>query len=59
MYTYVCVTLSALCYQERDQLRGEVNMGAIEQYRKKEAEYSERVAELDAVTAERDAASIF
>eukprot|EP00935_MAST-01C_sp_MAST-1C-sp1_P001078 g1078.t1 len=42
--------------QERDQLKTEVNMGAIEQFRKKEGEYSERLSELEAATKERDEA---
>jgi structural maintenance of chromosome 4 len=42
--------------QERDTLKGEVNMGAIEHFRKKEREYAERIADLDAATKERDEA---
>jgi structural maintenance of chromosome 4 len=42
--------------QERDTLKGEVNMGAIAHFRKKEKEYAERIQDLDAATKERDEA---
>lgn len=46
------VTLEA----ERDRLKAEVNMGALAAYRKKEAEFREKAADLEAVTQERNAA---
>ena len=40
----------------RDGLKGHANLSAIAEYRKKEAEYNARLADLEAVSAERDVA---
>lgn len=57
-----------LCAYDRENVKQEVgrleevaatlapNMGAIVEYRKREREYMERVAELDLLTSERDGA---
>ncbi|OQS04276.1 structural maintenance of chromosomes protein 4 [Thraustotheca clavata] len=41
--------------QQRDELKANVNMGAIAEYKKKEKEFTNRVSELEAATNERDA----
>lgn len=41
---------------ERDELRSNVNMGAIADYRKKDAEFRARVKDLDEVSSQRDRA---
>lgn len=40
--------------EERDQLRSQVNLTALEEYRKKEQEYMDRVSELETVTSVRN-----
>lgn len=44
----------AMLQTERDTLAKNANMGAIDEYRKKESDYLARVAELDKVTEERN-----
>uniref|UniRef100_A0A7S4QBT5 Structural maintenance of chromosomes protein 4 n=1 Tax=Ditylum brightwellii TaxID=49249 RepID=A0A7S4QBT5_9STRA len=46
----------ALLEKERDTLAKNANMGAIAEYRKKEADYLSRIGELDEVTEERNKA---
>ncbi|OQR89722.1 structural maintenance of chromosomes protein 4 [Achlya hypogyna] len=41
--------------QQRDELKANVNMGAIAEYKKKEKEFAVRVGELDEATSSRDA----
>jgi len=45
---------AALLEEERDKLKKSVNMGAIAEYRAKQAEYSERYADLEQSTERRD-----
>ena len=44
----------AMLEAQRDELRAVVNMGAIEEFWRKDAECSERMAELDEVSAKRE-----
>ncbi|KAL7431823.1 hypothetical protein ACHAXM_002828 [Skeletonema potamos] len=46
----------AVLEKERDTLAKNTNMGAIAEYRKKEADYLSRVADLDQITTERNEA---